>query len=128
MNNEELVRLYYEARSTGIAEAFWAEHVADNVSYYLPAHTPLGGTFHGKTAVRKALAAIVALSGGTFKLELLDVTSSSKHAVALVRATAQRAGKVLDSRQAHVFEIVDSKIVSISNYGFDRYAIDAFWN
>jgi ketosteroid isomerase-like protein len=128
MTNEELVRKYYVARSEGLAEDFWREHVAENVAYHLPARTTLGGDFHGKAEVRKALAAIGALSGGTFKLQLLDVTSSSIHAIALVRATAQRQGKVLDSRQAHVFEIVDGRIVSIWNYAYDRYAIDAFWN
>ena len=74
------------------------------------------------------LAAIVALSGETFKLELLDVTSSATHAIALVRATAQRQDKFLDARQAHVFEIIGGRIVSIWSYAYDRYAIDEFWN
>lgn len=128
MTNEDLVRKYYAARSEGLADAFWSEHVAENVAYHLPARTSLGGEFHGKAEVRTALTAIVALSGGTFKLQLLDVTSSSIHAIALVRATARRQGKVLDSRQAHVFEIVDGRIMTIWNYAYDRYAIDAFWN
>ena len=128
MTNEEIVRGYYAARSAGVADDFWTEHVADNIAYHLPARTALGGDFYGKSEVRKALAAIVALSGETFKLELLDVTSSSTHAIALVRATAQRQGKSLDARQAHVFEIVGGRIVSIWNYAYDRYAIDEFWN
>ena len=127
MTHEEIVRNYYEARHSGTAQAFWSEYVADDVAYHLPARTPLGGDFYGKSEVRRALAAIYALSGETFRLELLDVTTSASHAVALVRATAQRDGKVLDSRQAHVFEIVDGQITSIWNYGYDRYAIDAFW-
>ena len=104
------------------------EHVADNIAYHLPARTALGGDFYGKPEVRKALAAIVALSGETFKLELLDVTSSATHAIALVRATAQRQDKFLDARQAHVFEIIGGRIVSIWSYAYDRYAIDEFWN
>jgi uncharacterized protein len=128
MTNEEIVRSYYEARSGALAETFWAERVADDVAYFLPARTALGGEFFGKPEVRKALAAISALSGGTFRLQVLDICSSANRAVALVRATAQREGKTLDSRQAHVFEFVDGRIASISNYAYDRYAVDAFWN
>ncbi len=128
MTNEEIATNYYEARIRGDAEEFWKNHVADDVSYHLPAHNTLGGDFYGKSDVRKALAAIFELSGNTFKSQVLDITSSASHAVALVRATAQREGKFLDSKQAHVFEIVGGRIVRIWIYAYDRYAVDAFWN
>jgi len=89
MTNEEIATNYYEARIRGDAEEFWNNHVADDVSYHLPAHNALGGDFYGKSDVRKALAAIFELSGNTFKSQVLDITSSASHAVALVRATAQ---------------------------------------
>ena len=54
--------------------------------------------------------------------------SSARHAVTLVRATANREAKFLDSKQAHVFEIVGDRIVRIWIYACDRYAVDAFWN
>ena len=128
MTNEEIARGYYESRMRGDVEAFWREHVADDVGYHLPARSPLGGEFHGKPAVRKAIAAVFERCDNTFKVEILDIASSARHAVALVRATAQRVGRTLDSEQVHVFELRDGRITNIWIYGYDRYAIDEFWS
>ena len=49
MTNAEIARNYYEARSRGGAEEFWQNHVADDISYYLPAHNALWGDFYGKS-------------------------------------------------------------------------------
>ncbi len=127
-SNEQIVRDWYETRRRGAAEGFWDAHVADDVTYHLPARNPLGGDHRGKDAVRKWLATLHKRSGHTFRLEILDITSSARHTVALVRATAQRHGKSLDSKQAHVFEIRDGRITNIRIYAYDRYAVDEFWS
>ncbi len=135
-SNEQIVRDWFETRRRAVAEGFWdhaAEgfwdaHVADDVTYHLPARNPNGGDHRGKNAVRKLLAALHERSGHTFRLEIHDITSSAHHAVALVRATAQRHGKSLDSNQAHVFEIRDGRITDIWGIAYDRYAVDEFWS
>jgi ketosteroid isomerase-like protein len=128
MTNQEIARAYYEARIRGNSEEFWEDHVSDNIGYHLPAHTVVGGEFRGKAAVREAIAAIIQRSENTFKSEILDVTSSDCHAAVLVRATARRNGKVLDSRQVHVFEITNQQITEIWIYAYDRYTVDDFWS
>ncbi len=66
-------------------------------------------------------------SGHTFRIEILDITSSAHHVVALVRVTAEREGKNLDSKQAHVFEFRAGRISDIWVYTYDRYVVDEFW-
>ncbi len=135
-SNEEIVREWFETRRRAAAEGFWdaaAEefwdtHVADDVTYYLPARNPNGGNHSGKEAVRKLFAAFQERTGHTFRLEILDITSSAHHAVALARATAQRHGKSLDSNQAHVFEIRAGSITDVWGIAYDRYAVDEFWS
>ncbi len=128
VTNQEIARAYYEARIRGNSEAFWRDHVSDNIGYHLPAHTVVGGEFRGKAAVREAFDAIFRRSEKTFKSEILDVTSSDRHAAVLVRATAHRNGKSLDSKQVHVFEIVNQQITEIWIYAYDRYMVDDFWS
>ena len=127
-SNERLVREWYEARSRrGKPGEFWNNHVVDDLAYHLPARNPLGGEYRGKDAVRELMSAMHERSGHTFRTEILDITSSAHHVVALVRVTAEREGKSLDSKQAHVFEFCAGRISDIWIYTYDRYVVDEFW-
>lgn len=127
-SSEYIVRSWYETRARGEYEDFWREHVADGVVYHLPARNPLGGDHRGKEAVRAWLDALDKRSGSTFRIEVRDVALTREGAVALLRVTAERVGRRLDSKQAHVFQIEGGQITHIWEYGYDRYAIDDFWS
>ncbi len=65
-SNEQIVREWFETRRRAAAEGlwdaaaegFWDAHVADDVTYHLPARNPNGGDHRGKEAVRKLFAAL----------------------------------------------------------------------
>jgi uncharacterized protein len=58
---------------------------------------------------------------------LHDVLGSQDHAIALVEATAIRAGKTLKYRTAEIFHIKDGKVVERWAFSDDTAAIAAFF-
>ena len=73
------------------------------------------------------LGQLKARSGGTFRIEVLDVLSEPERAVVLQRETATRDGRALDVVAAVEFEIHHGKITEVTVYQADTYAFDEFW-
>ena len=66
------------------------------------------------------------LSGGTLRLELIDILGSDWGAVQVQYVRANRDGKVLDCVEVLAHEIVDGRIVR-TYHRPDQTAIDAFF-
>lgn len=80
---------------------------------------------HGKEALRASGpggAADYTITGTTH-----DVLASSDHAIALVEATATRAGKTFTYRTAEIYHIHDGKIAERWAFSDDTAAIAAFF-
>lgn len=73
------------------------------------------------------MAQLKARSGGTFKIEILDVLSEPERAVVFQRETATRSGKTLNVIVAVEFEIHHGKITEVTVYQTDTYQFDEFW-
>jgi len=127
MTPEDVVRSWYEARSSG-AHDDALELLAEHVVWHIPGRSPVGGDHRGREAIAAAFEAFRERTGETFRSQLLDLVSSPDSVVALVRNTAQRDGRSLDSRQALQFRIEGDKIAEIWIYIDDLYAVDAFWS
>jgi hypothetical protein len=80
---------------------------------------------HGKEALRASGP------GGTADYEITgvthDVLASDDHAIALVEATATRAGKTFMYRTAEIYHIRDGKITERWAFSDDTAAIVAFF-
>jgi uncharacterized protein len=100
---------------------------ADDVVWHEPGRSSLAGDYKGPEAVLEFLGQLKARSGGTFKIEILDVLSEPERAVVLQRETAERNGKVLDVDAALDFEIHHGKITEVTVYQADAYQFDEFW-
>jgi len=72
------------------------------------------------------LAQLKARSGGTFKIEILDVLSEPERAVVIQRETATRNGKEFVI-VAVDFEIHHGRITEVTVYQTDTYQFDEFW-
>ena len=66
-------------------------------------------------------------SGGTFKIEILDVLSEPGRAVVFQRETAIRNGRDLNVIAAVDFEVHNGKITEVTVYEADTYRFDEFW-
>jgi ketosteroid isomerase-like protein len=119
-------RLYVAvaARSpAAIGECFDEEAV-----WHLPGTNALSVTHRGWPAIRDDLLAKQGpISGGTFRAQLLDLAVGSEYIVAIVHATAERAGYRLDQTVCQLMRVRRGKIVEVRGHYADEAALNAFW-
>ena len=126
--NAELVRRFTDAQQGGDAAALM-ELLADDVVWHVPGKNLLSRDYVGKAEVASFWARARELSGGTVRIELIDVLGGDAYAVALVRVFAEREGRSLGGQfQAFTYRIDDGKIAEFWFMVEDRYAVDAFWS
>jgi uncharacterized protein len=123
--NEDLVREGYQAFIKADMQKV-SGFFADDIVWHVGGRGPLAGDYRGKDEVLGFLAKTMEMTGGTFTLEVHDILANDDHAVALVVARAQREGKTLEDRQAHVLHIRDGKVTEYWGHPGDQYAIDEF--
>ena len=98
-----------------------------DVVWHEPGRSALAGDYTGVEEVLGFLGQLRTRSGGTFKIEVLDVLSEPGRAVVFQRETATRSGRSLDVIAAVNFEIHDGKITEVTVYQADTYQFDEFW-
>jgi len=101
--------------------------MAKDVIWHEPGRSPVAGDYKGPEAVLAFLAELKERSGGTFRIEVLDVLSEAERAVVFQRETAMRKDKVLDEIVVVDFEIHHEKITEVTVYHGDTYHFDEFW-
>lgn len=126
--NAALVRALFDAFARRDLTAILAVVPEDVVWHFPGRHGRIAGTHRGRDAVLAFLASVEELTGGTFHLDLLDVTASDTHAVALFRGQGTRAGRTLDNPTALVLRIAGGRIVEIHEFVWDLYHVDEFWS
>ncbi len=102
--------------------------MAEKVVWHEPGRSGLAGDYKGPQAVLGFLRRLKAHSGGSFKIEVLDVLSGSERAVVLQRETATRNDVTLDVLAVVEFEIHHGQITEVTVYQNDTYAFDEFWS
>lgn len=101
--------------------------MAEDVVWHEPGRCALSGDYKGPEEVLGFLQELRTRSGGTLRVEILDVFHQPERAVVFQRETATRDGKVLDVVAAVDFEIHNQKITEVTVYHADTYVIDEFW-
>ena len=124
-SNEEVTRTMVGAFGRGDLAAV-GSCFADDAVWDLPGRSAVAGEYIGPDAITGFLAKSYELSGGTLKVELIDITSSDWGAVQVQRISASHDGRSLDCVEVLAHEIVGGKIVR-TYHRPDQYAIDAFF-
>ena len=122
-----VVRRWYAAVATrdlaAIGECFHEEAV-----WHLPGVNSLSGSHRGWFAIRDNLLAKQGpLSGGTFRAQLLDLAVGDQFIVAIVHATADRAGHRLNQTVCQLMRVQKGKIVEVRGHYADEAALNGFW-
>jgi nitronate monooxygenase len=126
--NAALVRRLFDAFARRDLATILAV-VPDDVVWHFPGRRGgLAGSHRGRDAVLGFLAAVEELTGGTFHLDVLDVTASERHAVALFRGHAQRDGKRLDNPTSLVVRFDAGRIVEVHEFVWDLHHVEDFWS
>ena len=123
---ESLIRRAYQDFELGDLDLLRVV-MAEDVVWHEPGRSPLAGDHQGLEAVLAFLGQLKERSGGTFRIEVLDVLSEPERAVVLQRETAARDGQELDVIAAVDFEVHHSKITEVTVYQADTYQFDEFW-
>jgi ketosteroid isomerase-like protein len=123
---ESLIRRTYQDFELGDPDLLRVV-MGQSVVWHEPGRSSLAGDYKGPEAVLGFLGELKARSGGTFKIEVLDVLSEPERAVVFQRETATRDGKALDVIAAVDFEIHQGKVTEVTVYQADTYQFDEFW-
>jgi ketosteroid isomerase-like protein len=86
------------------------------------------GTFAGREGMGRYFSIVREHTGGTHRVEVLDVLASDTGAVALLRALGERGDDVFDMTVIHVWRIADGRATEMAIVPYDQYGFDAFWS
>lgn len=123
---ESLIRKTYEDFESADMDLLKVV-LAEDVVWHEPGRSSFAGDYHGIEAVLAFLGRLHSESGGTFKIEVLDMLSKPERVVVLQRETASRQGKELDVIAAVDFEIHHGRTTEVTVYQADTYEFDEFW-
>lgn len=123
--NAALTRAMVDAFGKGDLAAVGATFAPDAV-WELPGHSTIAGTFHGPDEIVGFLARSYELSGGSLRVEPIEVLGTDWGAVQVQRVTGQHEGRQLDCVEILAHRIVGGKIVH-TYHRPDQYAVDGFF-
>ena len=122
-----LIRRGYDAFSTGDV-ATLSEIIAPDATQYQPGSSDLAGEHKGLQAILEFYGRLAAETDGSFRVQLDRLYTDGKGRVAAThRATAERAGRHLDTRASLTFTIVDGIARDIHGGQEDIDEWDEFW-
>jgi ketosteroid isomerase-like protein len=124
--NAQLVWRAADAFQRGDLATF-ATCYADEAVWHVPGEGPLSGEYRGTESILALFARAYGLSGGTLRVEPLDVMASESHAVLWQHVSGVRDGRTLEVDEALVFRIVDDRIAEVWERT-DQYAMDDFFS
>jgi len=127
-SNAELVRRFSDAQQRS-DPAVLMDLLADDVVWHVPGRNLLSRDYVGKAEVAVFWGRARELSGGTVRIELIEVLGGDTFGIALVRVFGEREGRSLGGQfQAFTYRIDNGKIAEFWFMVQDRYAVDAFWS
>ena len=123
-----LVRQLYDARARHDEATIRALLAPDVVWHEPPGAAAYTGDHIGPDAVRRnMIGAAMAVTAGTFRLELDDAIPHGEHVVALVRWSATRHGRTMTGHEVGVYRITNNRVADAWFFPNDPAAVDAFF-
>ncbi|HEY1330752.1 MAG TPA: nuclear transport factor 2 family protein [Actinomycetota bacterium] len=123
--NVELFTKGYAAFGAGDLQTVEAMFEPDAVWHAQRLGT-LSGDHAGWPAVLGFFGRTMELSGGTFRVAVQEIMANDDGAAVVVRSTAERNGKQLDSRQVHLYRVRGDRVVEA--WQFAGPEADDFWS
>ena len=118
----ELIQRYFEAVRTDHLQTA-ALYAPDATLHYIGRHV-LGGVYHGPREILELFRRSRDAFRGTQRLDLHDVVANERHAVALLRGSAERDGNHLEWQRVVVFHVRDGLIREQWIHDSDQHAVE----
>ena len=122
--NVELTRRGYKAFSEGDMGTL-AELIAEDAVWHVGGNNILTGDYKG----REAIFGLFARFGESNPhLEVHDILANDEHTAVLVRITASRQGKSVDTRSCDTTHIVNGQVAEFWSFAEDQAGFDEIWS
>lgn len=122
-----VVRRFYQAFVNGDLATI-DSLMTEDVSFHVPGSGSNAGDYQGKQAVFGFFGKAAAATGGSLKLELLDVMAGEQHVAAVATYRAEREGRApLQNNLVHLIKLRDGRIARSWFHSRNQYEVDAFW-
>jgi ketosteroid isomerase-like protein len=125
--NQELLRKAYRSIGEGDVPAALALY-DDGIVFHVPGTSLLSGDHAGKAAVGVTMRKFQELSGGTFKLQPVQIVANEEYGFVLAQASAGRNGKTISEEPMQLWRFEDGEPVEIWLYPRDQQAFNEFWS
>ncbi|HEY5638872.1 MAG TPA: nuclear transport factor 2 family protein [Dehalococcoidia bacterium] len=125
--NAALVRSLFAALERRDGPAVQALIAEDAVWRFPGKRGLLAGEHRGREAITRFLTQVMALTNGTFALEVEDVTASDDNAVVLFTGRGERNGKRLHNPTALRIQIRDGAATEFTEFVWDLDHVEEFW-
>ena len=123
----ERLRAFLEAYAADDAERI-REALADDAVWHVGGTHRFSGDYRGKDAILEYFGRVGSETGGTLRLEPIELLASDARGAAFLGVTAERAGRRLDVTMAEAFQFDDQgRIREFWAHANDQAAIDRFW-
>lgn len=122
-----LLNRAYQAFAAGDIPAVLAAFAAD-IDWHVPGSSPVAGHYRGRDAVAGFFGQLAGRSGGSFRLDVHDVTAAGDRVVALVTEHAEANGARLAARAVHVWRVGDGGVAEFTDYYHDQASVNVFWS
>ena len=124
--NLQLMRRTLDAFLSGDGPTL-AQVFSQDVVWRVPGKSLLARDYKGQAEVFDFFGRLMELTGGTFRVESLDMLANESGGVFVDRLTAERNGRKLDVRLLLYVVIRDGHIVEGVDHFHPEHAWDAFW-
>jgi uncharacterized protein len=127
--NAALVRRLFEAFEQRDG-ATLNELIAEDAVWHFPgSRGALAGDHAGREAIFRFLASVTALTAGTFRLDLLDITAGDGRVVVLFTGHGTRTdGRSLNNPTALRIDIEDGRIKQLWEFVWNLPQVEEFWS
>lgn len=125
--NVDLLRGFLDAYGANDRDAV-GRSLAEDAVWHVGGTHPFSGNYRGRDAILGYFDRVGSETGGTLRLEPIELIASDDRGAAFLGVTAERAGEHLDVTMAEAFQFDDEgRIREFWAHATDQAAIDRFW-
>ena len=125
--NATIIRKAYDDFGNGNIPAV-LEAFDTSITWHVPGHSPLSGDYKGHDEVVEFFKHTLALSAGTFAIEVHHVLAEEDVVVVLVTVKAERNGRSAAFPEVQVWRLANEKVTEFREFQGDEQTEDLFWS
>jgi uncharacterized protein len=125
--NDDLLQGFLDAYGANDRDAV-GRSLADDAVWHVGGTHRFSGDYRGRDDILDYFDHVGSETGGTLRLEPIELMANENRGAAFLRVTGEREGKRLDVTMAEAFQFDgEGRIREFWAHATDQDAIDAFW-